>query len=197
MERAIYLWRRKYKMRQTIERIWTLLNVTVEKLQEQDNGIVLNRESYKRFNDIFRDLHKEIKDRYMEKSVKNLDRHKIAGIAIISIIRSDAITYQGKVDEDKEFFGQYLIAMSVGITFMQNQLNTLLFRKKVQPIKTICFPEPLSCDTPYFEILCRNLYFANNNRDWGLNPLELAEKLFLLEYMTLEKNGIDPRILKV
>lgn len=88
LEKAIYLWRRKYKMRQTIERIWTLLNVTVEKLQEQDNGIVLNRESYKRFNDIFRDLHKEIKDRYMEKSVKNLDRHKIAGIAIISIIES-------------------------------------------------------------------------------------------------------------
>lgn len=183
-------------MKQTIERTWELLENTVDQLSKQTAGIVLNKDSYKKFDDNFRQAYKEIKEHYMDNNVKNLDRHKVASIIIVSILKSDAIVYQGKNEQNKEFFGQYLIATSVGITFMQNQLNTILVEKNEQPIKKLWFPDPLSCDTPYFEILCRNLYFSNNNSNWGLNPLEIAEKLFLLEYVTLEKCGIDPHVFK-
>lgn len=183
-------------MKQTIERTWDLLDNTVKKIKEKTPGIVLDSDSNKRFDGIFRKTYSEIKDHYMDSTVKNLDRHKIASVIIVSILSSKAIVYQGEVEEGKEFFGQYLIAASVGITFMLNQLNTLLMEKNKEPIKNLWFPDALSCDTPYFEIFCRNLYFSDNNDEWGINPLDVAEKLFLLEYITMEKCGIDPHIFK-
>ena len=44
------------------------------------------------------------------------------------------------------------------------------------------------------EIMCRNLYYAKN--DYKLNPLDLADRLFLVEYIALTKEGIAPDILK-
>lgn len=44
-------------------------------------------------------------------------------------------------------------------------------------------------------ILCaRNLYYAKT--DYKLNPLDLADRLFLVEYIALMKEGIDPDTLK-
>lgn len=183
-------------MRQTIERTWELLETTVKQINKQTPGVILDNDSYRKFDDNFRKIYNAIKEHYMENKVKNLDRHKVASIIIVSILKSNAIIYQGEIEQGKEFFGQYLIAASVGITFMQNQLNAILVEKNKEPIKNLWFPDPLSCDTPYFEIFCRNLYFSNCNSDWGLNPLDIAERLFLLEYVTLEKCGIDPHILK-
>lgn len=183
-------------MRQTIERTWELLKSTVEQISKQTPGVVLNTDSYKEFDDYFRKTYNKIKKDYMASNVKNLDRHKVASIIIVSILESKAIMYQGEIEQGKEFFGQYLIATSVGITFMQYELNVLLLEKGQNTISKLYFPDPLSCDTPYFEIFCRNLYFANCNNEWGLNPLDIAEKLFLLEYLTLETCGIDPHVLK-
>lgn len=183
-------------MKQTIERTWELLENTVKQINKKKSGVLLEGDSYKRFDDNFREMYHEIKERYMENTVRNLDRHKIASIIIVSILKSNAIVYQGEIEQGEEFFGQYLIAASVGITFMQNQLNALLIEKNKGPIKNLWFPDALSCDTPYFEIFCRNLYYSNNNDAWGINPLDIAEKLFLLEYMTMEKCGIDPHIFK-
>lgn len=183
-------------MRQTIEKTWDLLENTVKQMNRIDSGVILDSNSYKKFDNNFRKLYSEIKEHYMESTVKNLDRHKIASIIIVSILNSNAIIYQGEIAQGEKFFGQYLIAASVGITFMQNQLNMLLIERNKEPIQKLWFPNALSCDTSYFEIFCRNLYFSNNNNDWGINPLDIAEKLFLLEYVTLEKCGIDPYILK-
>jgi hypothetical protein len=183
-------------MKQTIEKTWDLLENTVKQIRKKNSGVILDSGSYEKFDDIFRKIYSEIKERYMENTTQNLDRHKIASIIIISIINSNAIVYQGKVGEGEEFFGQYLIAASVGITFMQNQLNMLLIEKNKKPIEKLWFPDALSCDTPYFEIFCRNLYFSNNNDDWGINPLDIAERLFILEYVTIEKCGVDPHIFK-
>lgn len=184
-------------MRQTIERTWELLENTIKQIDKKTPGVVLSKGAYRRFDDNFRKLYNEIKEHYMENDVKNLDRHKVASIIIVSIIKANAIVYQGKVEQGKEFFGQYLIATSVGMTYMQYELNKLLVEKNEKTITKLWFPSPISCDTPYFEIFCRNLYFANCNNNWGLNPLDVAEKLFILEYITLEKYGINPKILKM
>lgn len=118
--------------------------------KQKNPGVILDSDSYKKFDDYFRKMYSEIKEHYMESTVKNLDRHKIASIIIVSLLNSNDIVYQGEIEQGEEFFGQYLIAASVGITFMQNQLNMLLMEKNKEPIKKLWFPDALSCDTPYF-----------------------------------------------
>mgnify|MGYP006868100695 FL=1 len=44
------------------------------------------------------------------------------------------------------------------------------------------------------DIICRNLYYAKT--DYKLNPLDLADRLFLVEYFALSSEGIVPDILK-
>lgn len=183
-------------MKQTIEKTWSLLEKTVEVANRKNLNIILNAQAKEKFADEFETLHKHIKENYMREEIQNLDRHKVAAIIMVCILSSDALAYEGVLQENERFFGEYLIAGSVGINYMQDRLNSLLVEKNQNTIDKFWFPEALSCDTKYFEIFCRNLYYADNEEKWGLNPLDIAEKLFLIEYATLEKNGIDPCVLK-
>ena len=184
-------------MKQAIEKSWKLLKDITEAVQQNTEGIVFDKTKEKEFDSYFREQVNYIRTKYMKDDKKDLDRHKIASIIIVSAIKAKVIRYEGKLKEaDEEFFGQYLIAVSAGISYLQDRLNDKLIDKGQRTIDKIYMPEALSCDTPYFEIMCRNLYYAENHEGWGINPLEIAEKFFLLEYFTLEKNGIDPKILK-
>lgn len=183
-------------MKQTIEKSWDLLGKTVQMMQSKIADIEFDDKAKSTYDANFRRLYELIQKEYMKNDVKNLDRHKVASIIIISILKSNAIVYKKEIRDDKRFFGEYLIAVSVGIAYMQDRLNSKLIDKGQNTITKIWLPDAISCDTPYFEILCRNLYYSENSSEWGLNPLELSEKLFILEYVTLEKNNIDPHILK-
>lgn len=78
--------------------------------------------------------------------------------------------------------------------FNQNKYKDFkkTFKTNYEEIKEL--PNAQSCGTPYMEIMCRNLYYAKN--DYKLNPLDLADRLFLVEYIALTKEGIAPDILK-
>ena len=52
-------------------------------------------------------------------------------------------------------------------------------------------PNAISCNTSFEDIMIRNLVYAEDNPKWGLNPLAIAENLFLLEYITIIQKGID------
>ncbi len=183
-------------MRQTIEKTWDLLECAVNQYKEKCPDVLCDENAKDRFDEIFRNWYAEIKKDYMNTNVQNLDRHKVASILMVSIIKSEAIKYNGQIPENQVFFGGYLIAASVGFSFMMDQLNRALMEKGVDVLEGFVFPEPVSCRTRYFDVFCRNLYYAEKNEKWGLNPLELAEKLFLLEYITLRENNIDPGVLK-
>ena len=131
----------------------------------------------------------------MKDSSKPLDRHKIAAILIISTIRTDVLK-STKKNENDIFIGNYILATEVGLSYMLQILNEELEKRELPPIEKYYFPEAFSCKTDYSKIFYRNLYFSNENADWGLNPLDIAERLFLLEYITLLKNEIDTSILK-
>ncbi len=182
-------------MTELINKTWELLECTVKEMKKKDSKIHFENSAKEIYRKKFTDLYNYIKKEYMKNSVKNLDRHKVAAITIVCIIDSNAISYKGDIDDGGKFFGQYLAAASVGISYMQNMLNYLLTNKNEKNISRIWFPNAVSCDTPYLEIFSRNLYFSNEEADWKLNPLDIAEKLFLLEYITLEKNEINPLIL--
>lgn len=183
-------------MGSAIDKIWELLEITVNEVKKTSTEIFLNVDAKKNYEILLKQMEEKIKSVYMKDKVKNLDRHKISAMVIIALIQSKAIQYRGEIKNGEIFFGQYLIASSVGISYMMKILNDMLVKKGKDPIERLWMPLAISCDTPFIEIFGRNLYFADTSSEWGLNPLTIAEELFILEYVTLEKAGINPEILK-
>lgn len=187
-----------------IDKTWELLLKTVKELQNQkevtSRNIVIDKSAKEKYSQIFIDMDAYIKENYMKTSVKYLDRHKTSAIIIYAILKSECIKYTGKISEDEEvFWGNYVIAVTVGFNYMIDRLNAVLKKKDIKQrlIEKLWLPEIVfSCNVPYFLIFTRNLYYANTDENWEINPLEIAEKLFLLEYITVEKKGINPAILK-
>ena len=182
-------------MTELIKGTWTLLNIAVEKTRLQDSNIELNDGAYKEYQRLFKEQYEFVRDKFMKDSVEYLDRHKVASIVIASLIQSDAVKYSKDIAEGESFFGKYLIAVSVGLSYMLDRLNAKLKEKGIKSIEKYWFPAAFSCNTPYFEIFSRNLYFTHEKTDWQLNLLDMSEILYLLEYMTLKENEIDPSIL--
>lgn len=180
-----------------INGIWRLIEITVKEFKKKDPNIILDKTKEKDFYRCFNDLYSLIKLKYMSSEVKYLDRHKVSSIVIISIIESNIIKYSKNGENGAVYFAPYYIATSVGFSFMQSEVNEILLKKKQKTIDKIWTPDLLSCpNVPYIDEFSRNLYYAHSNEKWGLNPLDLSEKLFILEYVTLEKKGINPHILQ-
>lgn len=181
-------------MQPLIDGLWKLIESGIEYMKLQDKNIMDNNQDFKKkFEDNFESIYKSVLD-YMQDETESLDRHKVAAIMMIAIIKSDILHTIDSTNQ--KFMGNYILATDCGLSYMISELNKRLNILIKREIEAYIFPEALACETNYYRIFYRNLYFANNNKEWGLNPLDIAERLFLLEYMTLEKNGIDPSILK-
>ncbi|MCM1038966.1 MAG: hypothetical protein NC314_08260 [Roseburia sp.] len=133
----------------------------------------------------------DIVEQYMNTSSETLDRHKMAAILIIAIIKAEPLVCKKK-HADSVFVANYVIAVEVGLSYMRELLNEILETLGENLIDKYFFPESWICENGYFRVFYRNLYFTNTNVEWELNPLDIAEKLFLLEYITLLKKGIAP-----
>ena len=187
----------KNDLQQIVEKTWSMLDKAIKGIGRSADFMYVDSSAKEAFEDRFNNLYNHILNDYMKDTVEALDRHKVASIITVALIEADVIKFIGEIPSEKKFFGNYLVAASIGISYMQDRLNKKLIEKGENPIGKLWMPPyALSCDTPYFEIMCRNLYYSNNEFGWGLNPLEMADKLFILEYITLEKNGINPLILK-
>ncbi|MBD5554753.1 MAG: hypothetical protein HDQ95_05225 [Roseburia sp.] len=165
-------------------------------MQSNDSRIQFHPERETIFSDEFEKSYKYILNQFMIKDYEKegtLDHHKIAALIVICGIKSKFVS-MNPVPEDTVFLGNESIALSVALSFMQSILNDKLQAARVNKrIEKYAFPKAWICRTQYYDIMVRNLYYAQEH--WELNPLELAEKFFLIEYITLEKNGIDPNIL--
>ncbi len=177
-----------------MSRSWNLLDIAVVQAREQDSGILCNESARERYAEALAQKY-ELMMGFMKPSVSSLDRHKVASIIIASIIETNAVIYNKKIPEDSSFFGKYMIAVSVGLSYMLERLNARLRSKGITEIERYQFPEAFSCNTPYFEIFSRNLYLTHEHTDWKLNLLDIPEILFLIEYLTVKENGIDPNVL--
>lgn len=185
----------KDKMNNLIEKLWDIIYQGAQVYSYDKSHIKYNRESKSTFENVFVDLYEKIARDYMQEMEEPLDRHKVAAITMISVIKAKVLECN-KIEEDDVFLGNYILATDSGLTYMLGEMNKRLDEKKGKEVKGYVFPEAMACETIYYKIFYRNLYFADSNNEWGLNPLDIAERLFLLEYITLEKNGIDPSILK-
>jgi len=149
-------------------------------------------EAKERFEGRFNYLYDYIYDKYMMNTVRSLDRHKTGAIAAISIADAELIAAHNK-EEDEVFVGDWMIAINIGLTYLLAQLNDAL-HKYGQEVDKLYMPPVFSCPRPYPEVMERHLFY--NQRDGGrVSPLDLAEKFYLLECLTLERNNIGCEIL--
>lgn len=177
-----------------INNIWNLIEKEYNEYSKNNPLLKFNKNKKNKFREIFQKNYNYIIEKYMDKSVKNLDRHKVASLIIISFLEISPISIEN-LNEDCVFVANELISLKSGLAYMINILNEKLKERDSNKLmNTFIFPEAQSCRTSYIDIMCRNLYYAKH--DYTLNPLDLAERLFLIEYISLIKTGIDPNILK-
>lgn len=177
-----------------INNAWELFEEEYTKYSEKNPNLKLNKNRKNQFSEVFRQKYNHIKETYMDESVDNLDRHKVASLIIISMLEVSPVSIEN-LDDKYVFIANELIALKTGLAYMVKRLNEKLSEKNIkQKVEKFIFPEAQSCNTSYMDIMCRNLYYAKT--DYKLNPLDLAERLFLVEYISLSKSGINPDDLK-
>ncbi len=183
--------KRNYKL--ILSKIWDAIEAGAAIMCQENKKIVFHKEHRKDFEHSFTAEYDHIADKYMKNQEEPLDRHKVAAIIIVSIIKSNIVT--GEAEDGYIFFGNYMLATDIALLYMLKEINKRLILKQKNEISSYFFPSAMSCQTDYYMIFYRNLYFADKDDAWRLNTLDIAERLFLLEYMSLEKNSIDPSIL--
>lgn len=177
-----------------IENVWDLITDEYNKHYKENLNFKFDQTKKNDFKQLFIQKYDFIMKTYMDSSVEYLDRHKVAALIIVSLLEINAISYDN-LDEDCVFVGAELLSLKVGLAYMVEKLNEKLYSRGIErKIEEFKFPKAQSCDTSYMDIMCRNLYYAK--RDYKLNPLDLADRLFLVEYIALSKEGLDPDVLK-
>ena len=180
-------------MKPLIDKVWNLLDKEFQDKSKNPN-LKFDVTKKEQFQTVFTKNYNHILDNYMDETVEHLDRHKVTALIIVSLLEVEPLSYSN-LGEEFFFVGQEVSALKIGLAYMIEKLNEKLSSRKIdKKLKKFTFPNAQSCPTKYMEIMCRGLYFSKN--DYMLNPLELAEKLFLLEYIALTKEGIDPDLLK-
>lgn len=164
------------------------------KIKGKYYGVKFNSPKRDEFIEYFRTEYNNIMNDYMKNNVHTLDRHKQTAILISDIIQNEII-YSEYTEKNQIFIGTEQVALLFGLSFMRNKLNEILRQKKLTEIERYIFPEPMSCKTPYFDVLTRDLYFQKHKNN-SVYILFLAHILFQIEYWTLKENGIDPKKLK-
>jgi len=199
------------KISERVEKFYNEVKVYYsEKASEYEFEV--NKKELKDFQTRFEERRDFVKKTYMKPGVKNLDRHKSTAIAIIELCRAnlvgDSQVKPTESDKGKVSILRYQLATHIGFELLRYWLNIELgdigekkIERWVRP--TVYCPEG---DIGYFTIFARNLYYTHeraNKENMELSKystdyseLELAEKLYLFEYITLRENGIDPEKLK-
>lgn len=182
-------------MRPGIDSIWKVIEEVAEYYKEETHlKINISEDKKKQFALSFEKAYNNLEEKYMRSDVTALDRHKVAALIICTIIDEEIIKSLKGNEDGIIFLGSEMIALSIGLSYMQKSLNNILTNLGLfKTITGYIMPTAMACKTDYFDILARNLYFAKT--DYQLNPLDIADKLFLIEYLTLKDAMIDPRVL--
>ncbi|MEY8335820.1 hypothetical protein AALB53_22485 [Lachnospiraceae bacterium 47-T17] len=176
-----------------VESIWNTISVGVSDEQSLHNNIETPIDGKRIFKQKFIEIYNDILDKYMEDPKGSLDRHKVAAIIMVAIIKSDLVR-ESEASEQGIYFGKYALAADCGLDYLLYEINRILLSNDKPILDSFSFPNATSCSTPYFNIFFRNLYYADTG--YMLNPLDLAERLFLLEQITIRDNNLDVKLFK-
>lgn len=183
-------------MKAVIDKVWDALRRTCEQTDEK-SGITFCAEKYEQFEDNFKRYYEMFRNDFMTAKTTELDEHKQAAIIIVSAIEANAIRQEAK--EGMIALAPYAVPLNVSLYFLLDRINEKLKRVGEKEITEFFLPFPLACDTPYFESLCRILYLENGGaKETGItypmsfSVVEWADRFFLLEYILLQQNSINP-----
>lgn len=179
------------KLNQMASDLWSLVRKSASVCQNEE--LVVFHDRSKEFTSSYVEQYKNILENYMKHKKESLDRHKVAAIVIIAVIKAKVLTPQKSSDK---FTGNYALAVDAALNYMLDEVNEILKQEDQQQLEGYVFPTATTCNTEYYKIFYRNLYYIDTNPDWRLNPLDIADRLFLLEYITLLEKGIDPKSIK-
>lgn len=176
-----------------LKSIWTNISTGIAIELDRHNNIETPKDGEKIFKEKFIEIYDTILKSYMEDQKGALDRHKVSAIIMIAIIKADLLR-EAEVSGEGIYFAKYNLATDCGLDYLLYEINRILEQNGKELINSFSFPEATSCSTPYYNIFSRNLYYAD--KGFVLNPLDLAERLFLLEQLTFMKFNIDPSLFK-
>lgn len=181
------------EMEPTICELWDNLRKKTKQIKKYQ--LVFHEDYYDSFKSTFIDQYESICHMYMRPDKRVLDRHKVAAVTIISALQNKVITCDNYPDGYPFFLGCEMIATEVALAWMLDQYNAKLRAYGLSALRQYTMPEAYACETQYFEIFCRSLYYAQRD-NYKLNPIDIAEKLFLLEYITMLSEDIPISALK-
>lgn len=219
-------------MKATPESVWRIMHDYCIRVKgiigKSDIVFNLNDENKNNYITSFKKTYDFILSNFMDSSSDKLDRHKQAAIAIYTllenpiVIKNDFVNLMElrKMEKDNHvvFIGNEIVALSAGLQLLKQLLNYELKETskknntKLYKIDDFYMPIPYYCDTPFFEVICRNLYFERKyiekffstdedrelpqyNLKKSLFILEFSNSLFLFEQLSLQKSGIDLKYL--
>lgn len=182
-------------------KFWKALARAYENAQKAhpDISMKFNSNKQDKFEQIFTDYYENIRTNFMTEETEALDRHKQAAIFVVSAIEAGVVSQQ--CDEHEMALAQYVIVLDVSLSYLVGCINRRL-NKIGKSIPRIQLPSAWACDTKYFTILSRILYYENEDtkmagtEKMSYNVIEWSDRFFLLEYITLIQNQIDPNFMK-
>lgn len=176
-------------MTKTAEFMWSSMLDFYDKNKELYPGLIFDYSKKNAFIKSFEKKYDIIKNNFMAANVDNLDRHKQAALLVDCAI-DNKIFVCDKVPRGKIFVGLYQFSLLMGLSYMKQRLNESLENFGFGKVEIFDFPEAITSNATYFDILTRELLLQDtNNKETYI--LFLANILFLIECRTLEKNNID------
>lgn len=167
----------------------------IKEYSEQDSRIafVVSEEEFVNKCDT---VHKYIIRDYMKKNPKpQLDRHKLAAIIAVCGSAESFIKSSEEIEGDNIFFGRFMVALYVALSFMEDDLNADIKESKLlSPDEKVglCLPDPVICETKSVNSMARMMYWEERTKtDVCIRVLELANTLFLIEQYTLLMYDVD------
>lgn len=175
--------------------VWKLVIRECEDMMQKDESLVMYTDAKVLFEQNFDYYYFLMLNKFMISKEENLDRHKIASAAICAILQSDILGRAKDLEENGTladvFLGNEKIALNIALNLMRQLLEQDYNAEKVpydNLISKWVFPKPLSCDRDYTEVICRDLYYAK--QFFGLDPLSIANFMFLIEAYSFEVSSI-------
>lgn len=170
----------------------------VSEISKSDDSLIYHAERESVYQKLFMEHYQTIMDNFMI-NTESLDWHKQAAIITITTLESEIVTTKDSANENTEInILPEIVAIDVALSYMNDCLNVKIANKGIgKPLKKYYLPVAFSCNTKYVEILCRMLYYEKNGiAGMSFNVLELSDRYFLMEYINLIQNGIEPMFLK-
>lgn len=185
-----------------VENFWLGLENSYNNWRKKENGNTLSfhPERKKDFSKLFSRYYNVIKNQFMTPETEGLDVHKQSAIMVISALEANII--EQTQEEGKVALGAQAVILDVAFSYLEQSINNKLKEIGAHTVK-LKLPVALACDTSYFNILRRILYYEDNRVEidddfykMSYNVIEWSDRFFLLEYITLLSNGIDPQLVK-